>query len=113
MKTIYGINTSENSGQEYYELVEDLVRTAQLVMLPGGCILDVFPFLRHLPHWIPGMSIVHRIPEARESVKSALEKLDAASAPGVVCILLIAGRAFGCLLTLLLHPREARIPKTP
>ena len=39
---------------EYVLMAQEAVEGISIVTVPGICWLEYFPFLRHLPSWIPG-----------------------------------------------------------
>ncbi|KAM5545117.1 hypothetical protein V8D89_001228 [Ganoderma adspersum] len=78
LRTVYGIDMhSSRNNTELYGLVERLSRLADLVVLPQSYILELFPSLRYVPSWFPGMGIKRAALEGRRIFHATLEALDA------------------------------------
>lgn len=54
MSLTYGYEIAESKDKFVYE-IEDLVQRASAVAVPGATMINVFPPLRYLPAWFPGM----------------------------------------------------------
>jgi hypothetical protein len=39
----------------YFNLAEETVLRLSEALLPGSALVNVFPVLRHLPRWVPGI----------------------------------------------------------
>ncbi|EJD06403.1 cytochrome P450 [Fomitiporia mediterranea MF3/22] len=52
----------------YVELVEEAAHIVSSSGNVGTTLLDVFPFMRYAPAWLPGMGVKRIIPKARELV---------------------------------------------
>ena len=77
MRTIYGIDMDAlQDDTELYDAVEQLSGFVDLVVLPPGHLMEMFPVLRHLPSWFPGMSIKQTALEGRHLFHATLEALD-------------------------------------
>ena len=55
MKVSYGIDVLEED-DPYVDAGEEAVRAASEGLVPGKFLVEFFPFLRHIPPWIPGAS---------------------------------------------------------
>ena len=55
MKVSYGIDVMEEN-DPYVDAAEEAVRSASEGLVPGKFLVEFFPFLRHIPSWIPGAS---------------------------------------------------------
>ncbi|KAI0080132.1 cytochrome P450 [Panus rudis PR-1116 ss-1] len=53
MKIIYGVDADEN--HEYVTTAEESVEKLSLAAEPGRWLVDVIPFLKHIPAWFPGV----------------------------------------------------------
>ncbi|KZW01067.1 cytochrome P450 [Exidia glandulosa HHB12029] len=53
IKAIYGIDVAVKD-DPYVEIGEEAMHVLDQVVIPGSNIVEFFPFLRHLPEWIPG-----------------------------------------------------------
>ena len=49
----YGIPTKPVN-DPHIRLAEDAIGPAGRAVIPGAYLVDVFPFLRHIPEWVPG-----------------------------------------------------------
>ena len=80
MASVYGIDAAVDDPKcEMSRILEALRDFAEPLLLPGGYILEVFPFLQHLPSWLPGMHFKRAVEKGRGVVRAGLEKLDAMS----------------------------------
>ena len=80
MASVYGIDAAVDDPEcEMTKITEALRDFAEPLLLPGGYILEIFPFLQHLPSWLPGMHIKRTVEKGRGVVRAGLEKLDAIS----------------------------------
>ena len=77
MPAVYGIDSStdERAG-ELSGMIETLRHYADPLLLPGGYFLEMFPFLRYLPSWVPGLQIMKTVEEGRHAARSTFDKLD-------------------------------------
>ncbi|KAF9783497.1 cytochrome P450 [Thelephora terrestris] len=50
----YGIR-ADTPHNEFILMYEKMLKTAQEGLVPGTFLVDMFPFLRHLPSWFPGV----------------------------------------------------------
>ena len=77
MRTIYGIDIDALQGDtELYDAVERLSGFVDLIVLPPGHLMELFPVLRLLPSWFPGMDIKRAALEGRRLFHATLEALD-------------------------------------
>ena len=53
MKIGYGIAVRE-SDDPYISIAEELLSRIAEVGIPGAFLVDLFPFLKHVPSWFPG-----------------------------------------------------------
>ena len=80
MASVYGIDAAVDDPEcEMTKITEALRNFAEPLLLPGGYILEIIPFLQHLPSWVPGMQIKRTVENGRAVVRAGLEKLDAIS----------------------------------
>lgn len=49
----YGIPT-QSSNDPYIHLAEQAIEPAGRAVVPGAYLVDVLPFLRYMPEWVPG-----------------------------------------------------------
>ncbi|TFK27920.1 cytochrome P450 [Coprinopsis marcescibilis] len=49
---IYSIDIKVNT--EYATLIQSMVKSFEEAAIPGRFLVDRFPILRHIPHWLPG-----------------------------------------------------------
>ncbi|KAM5542455.1 hypothetical protein V8D89_003914 [Ganoderma adspersum] len=75
LAAVYGIDMSAKDG-ELYRMVDTMRGFVDPLLLPGGCLLEMFPSLQHLPPWLPGMHIMHIVEEGRNMVRSTFDRLD-------------------------------------
>ncbi|KAJ7680690.1 cytochrome P450 [Mycena polygramma] len=54
LRTIYGYQTAPRD-DEFLILAEKVMESFSLAVQPGAWAVDIFPWLRHLPSWLPGM----------------------------------------------------------
>ncbi|RPD61610.1 cytochrome P450 [Lentinus tigrinus ALCF2SS1-6] len=59
MKVLYDIEVADEN-DEYIIKVEQAVQGAAEGTLPGRFLVEVFPFLRHVPEWVPGAGFQER-----------------------------------------------------
>nr|VWP01592.1 Uncharacterized protein [Ganoderma boninense] len=78
MKLVYGIDAAVDDPEcEMAKAIEALRAFVETLLLPSGhLIMDIFPFLRHLPSWLPGMHVKRVVETGRRAVQGALDKLD-------------------------------------
>ncbi|TBU37472.1 cytochrome P450 [Dichomitus squalens] len=76
MRVSYGIELKDDgSDREYYEMVERVRRIAEPLLHPGAYIMQAFPFLLHLPSWLPGLHIKRNAMEQRRDIDAITDKL--------------------------------------
>ena len=90
MKLVYGIDAAVDDPEcEMAKAIEALRAFVETLLLPSGhLIMDIFPFLRHLPSWLPGMHVKRVVETGRRAVQGALDKLDNMSTAANVSLLL-------------------------
>ncbi|KAM6498922.1 Cytochrome P450 [Amanita muscaria] len=54
MAVAFGYDLVPGHKDQYVELAEFAINTAQELMMPGRTLIAVFPFLKHVPTWFPG-----------------------------------------------------------
>lgn len=54
MSTVYGHDIAPKNDY-FVGLAESAMKPLVKAMLPGGTIVNEFPFLRHIPSWVPGI----------------------------------------------------------
>ncbi|PIL37686.1 cytochrome P450 [Ganoderma sinense ZZ0214-1] len=80
MASVYGIDAASDDPEcEMAKMIETLREFVEPLLLPGGYALEIFPFLRHLPSWLPGMHMKRTVEDGRRVVQGALDKLDSLS----------------------------------
>ncbi|KAI0670980.1 cytochrome P450 [Trametes maxima] len=73
LKVIYDINII-NEDDERGRLVEDAVQAIKL-LTPGSLVIELFPFLQHVPEWVPGagfQTLFARCREVNERLRNTL-----------------------------------------
>ncbi|KAH8114914.1 cytochrome P450 [Phellopilus nigrolimitatus] len=58
----------------YVDLVERAMTMTSSLGSVGTTVIDLFPFLRHVPAWLPGMSLKRRALETRKAVDEVTNK---------------------------------------
>lgn len=53
LRVVYGIKPA-NPRDEYINLAEASVKIMDKAYTPGKYLVEVFPFLKHVPAWMPG-----------------------------------------------------------
>ena len=53
LETTYGIK-ARPTDDPYIKTAEDAAASAALAIVPGAFMVDIFPFLRYVPAWMPG-----------------------------------------------------------
>ena len=57
MSTTFGYDISAGEADDrYVTLAEHVLTVIPELLQPGRNIINIFPFLRFIPHWIPGAS---------------------------------------------------------
>ena len=56
MRVVYGIEVDEDS-VDYLQMAEDTVAIISEVFLPGKYIIELLPWLRYFPSWVPGATV--------------------------------------------------------
>ncbi len=85
MATVYGIDiATEDLDGSLSKVIETLRQFAEPLLLPGGYLLEMFPFLQHLPSWIPGLKINKTLDTGRRAMRSILDRLDVMSTVATV-----------------------------
>ncbi|KIK58635.1 hypothetical protein GYMLUDRAFT_1005937 [Collybiopsis luxurians FD-317 M1] len=64
LSSAYGLSI-EDPGDYYLMLVKEAMRAIGEVMIPGTYIVDIFPVLRYLPAWLPGVSFKKKAAQER------------------------------------------------
>ena len=77
LASVYGIEAEVDDPEcEMAKITEALRHFSEPLLLPGGYILEILPFLRHIPSWLPGMHIKRTVEQGRRAVRSGFDKLD-------------------------------------
>ncbi|KAH8105240.1 cytochrome P450 [Cristinia sonorae] len=53
MRIVYGARSASEM-REYVNLAESAMVAARQLLIPGAFLAELFPFLRHIPSWMPG-----------------------------------------------------------
>ncbi|KAF7348416.1 hypothetical protein MSAN_01795800 [Mycena sanguinolenta] len=56
LDSIYGCDIKSMRGDRFVRLTEEAAERLTENILPGACIVNTLPFLRHFPSWFPGCS---------------------------------------------------------
>ncbi|KIK60303.1 hypothetical protein GYMLUDRAFT_43600 [Collybiopsis luxurians FD-317 M1] len=72
LASAYGISVN-GPHNRYLELAKEALRGAAEVAIPGTYIVDVFPFLKYLPGWFPGMSFQKKAEYERQFVEGMVK----------------------------------------
>ncbi|KAF5388732.1 hypothetical protein D9757_004853 [Collybiopsis confluens] len=73
LASAYGISTNDPNNR-YIELAKEAVRGATEVAIPGTYIVDVFPLLKYLPAWLPGMGFQKKAAYERRFVEGMVRE---------------------------------------
>lgn len=53
IRVTYGARSASET-EEYVQLAETAMESIRKVMVPGAFMVELFPFLKHIPAWLPG-----------------------------------------------------------
>ncbi|EJD05107.1 cytochrome P450 [Fomitiporia mediterranea MF3/22] len=85
----------ESCNDEYLDLVEHTIRLTASLSNVGTSLIDVFPSLRHVPDWLPGMDMKKTALGIREFVNKTmiipLDELKAKRASGISPTCFVSG----------------------
>ncbi|TFY60472.1 hypothetical protein EVJ58_g5133 [Rhodofomes roseus] len=70
MESIYG-HTVASDEDEYLHYAEAALKGTTEVASPGAAIVDILPFLRHIPSWMPGAGFKREAAEVKVSIEEA------------------------------------------
>ncbi|KAI0044341.1 cytochrome P450 [Auriscalpium vulgare] len=73
MSLVYGYDVAD-SGDPFIDTAEKLLTLASESILPGALLVNDFPFLQHLPEWLPGMGFMDRARYGQRLVVDLLHK---------------------------------------
>ncbi|TFK24849.1 cytochrome P450, partial [Coprinopsis marcescibilis] len=65
LKVTYGVEDSEDV-KYYLKLLEEALAPIIRAAIPGRYLVDIFPFLKYVPRWLPGAGFKHDAEEARQ-----------------------------------------------
>ncbi|KDQ17553.1 hypothetical protein BOTBODRAFT_155572 [Botryobasidium botryosum FD-172 SS1] len=68
MWVMYGIRVRD-AQDEYVVLSEEAIKQLNEVIPPGAAMVELFPFLRHIPAWVPGAGFQRRAKLGRETAR--------------------------------------------
>ncbi|KAF7348389.1 O-methylsterigmatocystin oxidoreductase [Mycena sanguinolenta] len=68
LDTMYGSDINSMHGDRFVHRTEEAVERLTESMLPGACIVNTLPFLRHSPSWFPGCSFHKFAQDTRDLV---------------------------------------------
>ena len=71
VKSTYGVNVAEED-DKYIATAEAGTATNE-ILIHSPTALEFFPLclLEHIPGWLPGLSVLHRVKEGRDAVNKA------------------------------------------
>ena len=69
MEVIYGITVTVED-DPYISLAETATQVFNEITVPGRFVVELLPFIRHLPSWFPGMGFKRAAAEWCESVQA-------------------------------------------
>ncbi|KAH9917085.1 cytochrome P450 monooxygenase [Fomitopsis serialis] len=70
MESIYG-HTVTSDDDEYLHYAEAALKGTTEVASPGAAIVDILPFLRHIPSWMPGAGFKREAAKVKVSIEEA------------------------------------------
>ncbi|EEB88750.1 hypothetical protein MPER_13242, partial [Moniliophthora perniciosa FA553] len=66
MSVAYGIEI-KSKNDPWVALAEDAVQPFVDALVPGAFLVDSFPFLKHVPSWMPGAGFKRKAQEWKEA----------------------------------------------
>ncbi|KAG2018449.1 cytochrome P450 [Coprinopsis cinerea AmutBmut pab1-1] len=69
-KVVYGFNIEDHP--RYIALTEKAVESFEEAAIPGRFLVDVFPFLKYIPSWMPGAGFQRFAVESKKSIRQLL-----------------------------------------
>ncbi|KAI0712492.1 cytochrome P450 [Earliella scabrosa] len=66
LKAVYGINIAER-GDRLLEVIDAAMEGVAEGLTPGAFLVEYFPFLRHVPAWVPGAGFQRKLKRWRDS----------------------------------------------
>lgn len=72
METLYAIEIKRKNDQ-IVNTVHYALEGASQVLLPGERLIDIFPILKHVPRWVPGITINKLYKKYRQSARDACD----------------------------------------
>ena len=73
MKIGYGINVEE-SDDPYISIAGEVLDGLAEAGVPGAFLVDIFPFLKYVPSWVPGAGFQRKAAHWREAMNTMVEK---------------------------------------
>jgi hypothetical protein len=73
MKLGYGISVKD-SDDSYITVAEEALEGAAAAGIPGAFLVDLFPFMRHIPSWFPGAGFQKKAARWKEANTTMTEK---------------------------------------
>ncbi|KAI0683658.1 cytochrome P450 [Cerioporus squamosus] len=70
VRTVYGITMSGND-DEYLALIERAIHALKSSLEPGQYLVEIFPWLRRLPQWLPGAGFLRDAAEWEGAIEDA------------------------------------------
>jgi len=70
MESIYG-HTVTSDDDEYLHYAEAALKGTTEVASPGAAIVDILPFIRHIPSWMPGAGFKREATKVKVSIEEA------------------------------------------
>ena len=74
MRIVYGIKPA-NPRDEYVSLAEAMVKIMDKAYTPGKYLVEVFPFLQHVPQWMPGAQFKRDVAVWKTTIADTRNKL--------------------------------------
>lgn len=93
MRVVYGIEVDKEP-VDYLQIAEDMMTILSETLQPGKYFIELLPFLRHLPSWVPGATVKRKGVAWRRVVWKLVEQPWKFVKVAVVCILLYSFLSF-------------------
>jgi hypothetical protein len=69
----------------YIKIVEEAVRSATELLIPGAFLVDIIPILKYVPEWFPGAKFHHTAAMARKLAVKMVNTMFSATEELMVC----------------------------
>ncbi|EJF63527.1 cytochrome P450 [Dichomitus squalens LYAD-421 SS1] len=66
LKTVYGVDVAEQ-GDKIIEVIDAAMEGVAKGLTPGAFLVEYFPFLRHIPEWLPGAGFQKKLRRWRDA----------------------------------------------